>query len=255
MPLITEATETLEAGVPAIDASLNEALHLIQETSGREAGASSAATANIAIRDIKAEVTRFFDGEPNVGTEVSTIPFTHFGLVVEFQQDTLLRAFDDAYVLRRELKDLITEYGVLLFKNVHLDNPTNAVFQKNIFGNLEFHVDRGSQFDNQYSMFYRDPKDREHHLPRKTSSLICPNAVTHLQANREGAVIRNRATLQPLFIETSPAAAIGSVILEQPWKAPAGTGEVCVFDNRTVMHASYHPNPTKGYKIAVQYLY
>jgi hypothetical protein len=42
-------------------------------------------------------------------------------------------------------------------------------------------------------------------------------------------------------------------VLEQPWSAPSGTGEMCVIDNRAVMHASFH-RETRGYKIAVQYL-
>ncbi|MDA0241361.1 MAG: hypothetical protein O3A84_15250 [Proteobacteria bacterium] len=209
----------------------------------------------ISLVDIKSHTTAHYAGLKDLDREVASIPFEHFGLVIDYPEDALLAAFDETFVLRPELKSLIAQYGVLIFRNVHLDNPGNAVFQKNIFGHLEFHVDRGLQFDNQYSLFYRDPNDPEHRLPRRTSSLICPNAVIHLQANREGLKIQDRGTLQRLFIDGSPHVAIGTVILEQSWQAPPGTGEVCVFDNRTVMHASYHPGETRGYKIAVQYLY
>ncbi len=47
----------------------------------------------------------------------------------------------------------------------------------------------------------------------------------------------------------------GDVILEQPWDAPEGTGEIAVIDNRTVLHASYHKDGrTKGYAIGARYL-
>lgn len=207
------------------------------------------------ILDIKSLVADHYAGSNALSQEVAEIPFEHFGLVIDCANDALLPAYDEGFILRPELKLLIAQYGVLIFRNVHLDNPGNTVFQKNIFGNLEFHVDRGPQFDNQYSLFYRDPNDPEHQLPRRTSSLICPNSVTHLQAIREGLEIQDRGTLRALFLDGSPKAAIGTVILEQAWQAPPGTGEVCVFDNRTVMHASYHREKIRGYKIAVQYLY
>lgn len=37
------------------------------------------------------------------------------------------------------------------------------------------------------------------------------------------------------------------------WDGPPGTGEVCLFDNRTVVHASHHDGE-RHYPIAVQYL-
>jgi hypothetical protein len=49
---------------------------------------------------------------------------------------------------------------------------------------------------------------------------------------------------------------MGQVLLELGWRAPAGTGEIALLDNRTVLHASYYPRAQqKGYPIAVRYLF
>ena len=47
----------------------------------------------------------------------------------------------------------------------------------------------------------------------------------------------------------------GKIIAYQAWTAPQGVGEVCIFDNRTVLHASYYTGKKGGYKIGVRYLY
>ena len=43
-------------------------------------------------------------------------------------------------------------------------------------------------------------------------------------------------------------------MLEETWSAPPGSGEIVVFDNRTVLHASYSSGKA-GYPIGVRYLF
>lgn len=211
------------------------------------------AIVDFGIHDIKSRITEGFPQlEGQIGANL-LIPFTHFGLIVEFQQETALTAFDEAFILKQNLKSLIAEFGVIIIRNVRLNNSRPADYQKNIFPDLKFHVDRGPQFDNQYSLFYRNPTDPDHQPPRSTSTLIAPTPVIRLQGLKEGLDTGNCHILQSLFVKESPAEAIGEYFLEQPWSARRGTGEICIFDNRTVMHASYHRDG-KGYKIAVQYL-
>ncbi|MBT3559050.1 MAG: hypothetical protein HN644_04765 [Rhodospirillales bacterium] len=58
-----------------------------------------------------------------------------------------------------------------------------------------------------------------------------------------------------LFGREEADSVIGAYVIEHIWDAPPGTGEICMFDNRTVLHASFHRKMNPGYKIAVQYLY
>ena len=58
-----------------------------------------------------------------------------------------------------------------------------------------------------------------------------------------------------LFSGITAADLFGRIILEQPWDAPDGTGEIAVIDNRTVLHATYHKDgETRGYPIGARYL-
>ena len=57
-------------------------------------------------------------------------------------------------------------------------------------------------------------------------------------------------------MEEDVAALVGEIMVEQPWQAPEGTGEITILDNRTVLHASYYErHQDKGYPIAVRYLF
>lgn len=48
---------------------------------------------------------------------------------------------------------------------------------------------------------------------------------------------------------------LGKLILEQPWNLAEGTGEICLQDNRQLLHASYDRNASQnGYRIGVRYL-
>ncbi|MCH7831773.1 MAG: hypothetical protein IIC55_02770 [Proteobacteria bacterium] len=61
-------------------------------------------------------------------------------------------------------------------------------------------------------------------------------------------------TLYAIFKDEDLEPLIGDILLEQPWTAPEGTGEICVFDNRTLQHASYYL-ARRGYSIGVRYLF
>ncbi len=90
--------------------------------------------------------------------------------------------------------------------------------------------------------------------PRDSSTLIIANAVGHLQALREGLDPDDGGgALFKVFVDHLPATAIGSIVLEQAWSAPEGVGEICLFDNRFVLHASYY-RAGRGYPIGVRYL-
>jgi len=210
--------------------------------------------ARIEIPSISQEVEQRFSHLPETAEIVTGMPFNHFGLVVDFENEAELNLYDASLHLHPHVKKIISEFGVCIFRNARMLNPLDTGLQKNIFPDLVFHVDRGHLFDNQYSLFYRDPADPAHRLPRKSTTLIMANAAAQLQAMEEGVWTSAASTNCKLFSGTSPEAAIGKYVMEQRWNAPAGTGEVCVFDNRTVLHASYHREPG-GYHIAVQYLY
>jgi hypothetical protein len=165
----------------------------------------------------------------------------------------LLDAFDGALKLHPVLKDAVSTFGACIIRNVRLPVINGNQFQHNISPDLQFHVDRGSTFDSQYSLFYRNPENPEHRESRITSTVIIANSGYCLQAKREGIGEKARSKNSVLFSHESIRNAVGEVVLEQPWSAPSGTGEMCVIDNRAVMHASFH-RETRGYKIAVQYL-
>ena len=58
-----------------------------------------------------------------------------------------------------------------------------------------------------------------------------------------------------LFQEGRAAKLFGKVILEQPWEAPEGIGEIAVIDNRTILHATYDKQKRQsGYPIGARYL-
>jgi len=211
-------------------------------------------SARIVIPDIKKEIAAYFTEARPEQFGPMVLPFKHFGVEIAFDKHVTLEAFDDAFNLHPAIKALIVEFGTCSFRNVELSKHIDTVFQKNIFPNLVFHVDRGPQFENQYSLFYRDPADPDHKHPRKSSSLVTPNIAVVLQAKREGIDAVSAAVNCKLFDDDGLDRVLGKIVFEQRWDAPEGVGEMCVFDNRTVMHASYHREPG-GYRIAVQYLF
>ncbi|MBL4615626.1 MAG: hypothetical protein JKY27_12230 [Magnetovibrio sp.] len=211
-------------------------------------------SARLAITNLRHKLVDFFSAIPEAHTSAFDNPFQHFGLIIEFSGEASLEVFDDAFHLNPTMKTLISTFGAVSVRNIRLRHPRDEDYQKNIFPQLVFHVDRGAQFDNQYSLFYRNPDDPDHQPPRDTSTLILPNIATFLKAREQGTSFASAALSHQLFDERNITNVIGEYMLEQKWDAPRGTGEICMFDNRTVMHASYH-REQRGYPIAVQYLY
>ncbi len=192
----------------------------------------------------------------------AAIPFNfrHFGLLYEFEERTEVDLQDAEMVVDCDLRRAVAEYGPVVLRNVYLSAELRREFQRNIFQHLRFHYDRGPRQANQYSLFSRDPFDPVQAPPRCSSTLITANIVAYLQLARErrcnGAKERGVRASYDLFEREDMAPVLGNVVLEQPWDAPHGTGEIVVIDNRTVLHASYHRMPAvPGYPIGAKYLY
>jgi hypothetical protein len=107
---------------------------------------------------------------------------------------------------------------------------------------------------NRYSLFCRDPFDPVQREPRGSSTLILPNRAVYLESLLEGAAEHEFRAQYTLFRGERLSPLIDDILIEQRWDTPAGTGEVCVFDNRNVMHASYYAHEA-GYPIGVRYLF
>ena len=181
-------------------------------------------------------------------------PFADFGVLVEFERETILPLIGDGHQLDKTAKSLLKRHGAVILRNARLPEPDRQESQRNIFPNLKFHYDRTPSQGNFYSLFFRDPDDPAQRPPRESSTLIAANSVIMLEARKTG---QWNGGLQPwydLFKEADISQLAGRILLEQPWTAPTGTGEIVLLDNSTVMHASYY-REAKGYQIGVRYLY
>lgn len=220
--------------------------------------------ATLCIRDYARKIEGFYENIPRGGLEYlcgkAGIPFAfrHFGLVVSFRSPARLELYDCERQLAPAVKSLIRRFGPVIFENALSVTSDPVDPQRNIFPHLDFHVDRGRNQPNQYSLYSRDPEDPEQRQPRGTSTLFVANIVGHLQAIREGSIGTDETGSKALYkiFQKSGAAekALDKVILNHRWNAPEGTGELVVIDNRTVLHASYH-RPRKGWPIGTRYLY
>lgn len=182
--------------------------------------------------------------------------FRHFGARIVFDEPTLYPIYDAQWVLDPQIKLLVKQFGVVLLNNVYLGLKERNEGQRNIFPHLAFHLDRGPGFDNQYSLFVRDPYDPIQKFPRKSSTLILPYPATFLQAEKEKKEIKGNEARIDLFKEEEIVPLLNQIMVHQPWTAPEGVGELCVFDNRTVYHASYYRKKfDRGYQIGVRYLF
>ena len=181
--------------------------------------------------------------------------FSQFGLKISFNKATELEAYDKDFTLDDNIKKLIETFGLIIFENAHFSEQQRKDGQKNIFPSLAFHVDRGAKFENQYSLFVRDPFDEEQKHPRSSGTLILSNQVAKLQGQNEGIGKMDMCSRYDLFTNEGVENYFGKIMAYQPWSAPEGVGEVCIFDNRTVLHASYYTGKKGGYKIGVRYLY
>lgn len=185
--------------------------------------------------------------------------FEFFGLKITFAKPCELNLHNLDMVLNDNLKQLIKKFGVVILQNAYLCEDIKNLYHKNNFPHLNFHSDRGNSHENFYSFYTRDPDDVEQQYPRKASTLFIDNAVAYLQGQVEGTVNQNekgRRSHYGIFnAEGAEKALFGSIILEQPWSAPQGEGEICMINNHAVLHSSYKHGFDPGYRIGARYLY
>lgn len=182
--------------------------------------------------------------------------FRNFGFVCEFDRPIELDLYDDDHTLDDGVREIVSRFGPLIIRNAQI--PAGGDPQRNIFSNLNFHFDRGSNQTGQYSLFVRDPLDPVQTKPRTSSTVFVANIVAHLQYAREQ---RNQPeklawqTRYDIFDKDIMGALKDDIVLEHAWSEPEGTGEISLLYNRTVLHASYYRKTTaKGYPISVRYL-
>lgn len=259
-------TGVVRKGFCVIPDSMIEALKRAPENPQRGTGQGCGFTAHIIIPHYRKRIQHHYadllPGGLEALCERFEIPFglDHFGLTLDFDRETELRLFDDDEVLVSDLRKAIDAFGPVVMRNAHLGNAVRKDCQHNIFPNLRFHFDRGANQPTQISMYTRDCADPVQCEPRTSSTVFVANIVAHLQhlreANGDADLDRKgiRASYE-LFQDGAVKHVIGDIVLEQPWTAPTAAGEICVIDNRTVLHASYYRNSKKpGYPIGTRYL-
>lgn len=184
--------------------------------------------------------------------------FTHFGAEIRFDRPSEVAVHDSDLSVGDTLREMIAGFGPVILKNAYLPAGIREKDQRNIFPHLSFHYDRGSNQPTQYSLFSRDPFDGVQRAPRMSSTVFIDNVVAILQATKEGShsgVIENLQANYRIFRNEVTDGLPGKILLEHAWNEPAGTGEISILDNRTVLHASYYRDKvTKGYPIGVRYL-
>lgn len=221
-------------------------------------------TARIAIPEYEHRIARHY--APEIGGDLAKyaarlqapVHFTHFGLIVDFNKPMEAPLHDEESVLADWARAAIERFGPLVLRNCTLSSRIRKDVQRNIFPNLRFHFDRAPSHPNQYSLYSRDPDDPIQRTPRESSTVFSAYVVPHLQAIREKKINGGDAKMASydVFQREDLKPAIGDIILDQPWDQPAGTGEIAVIDNRTVLHASYYRDgTTAGYPIGTRYLY
>jgi len=222
-------------------------------------------TARVVIPDYGERVARHYAAVARDGLAAASIgaaiPFElpRFGLIVEFDRTASIRVHAEEMVLDDSIRALIARFGAVFFRNACIAGSARQKYHRNIFPHLRFHVDRGANAANQYSCFTRDPADAAQRPPRRSSTLFVANIVAWLELVRCGGcdprAERGVRAKYDLYGDCAVAELFGEVVLEQPWDAPEGTGEIAVIDNRTVLHATYHKDgQTRGYPIGARYL-
>ncbi len=183
------------------------------------------------------------------------VPFRHFGLAIAFDRAVEVALHDADRVLDDGLRALAAVFGPVVLRNVVLPPGLRTAEQRNVFANCEFHIDRGANQPDHYTLFWRDPNDPTQREPRTSSTLVMANGAAYLQACREGQGGDGPKSRYKLLQDTPVAAVAGKVLVEISWQAGVGVGEAAVLDNTTVLHASYYPLPDlRGYPISVRYL-
>lgn len=261
MSLAAEWTTAAHALDPRAFAAL--AAGLEREVAGKLAGVDFRAC--IAIPDYGKKIARHYRPQMRGGLPAACaraeIPFdlSEFGLLIEFERPVEIAVHDPSMDLDDGMRALVGRFGPVILRNALVDRAVRGRFHRNIFPPLRFHVDRGPSMPNQYSCFTRDPMDAEQRGPRASSTLFIAPIVAWLEEAKNGAgswaAARGVKASYDLFKDLDVAALFGSVILEQPWTAPLGVGEIAVLDNRTVLHATWHKDGrTPGYRIGARYL-
>jgi hypothetical protein len=186
------------------------------------------------------------------------LSFKHFGLIISFDKACELNLHSQEMVLDDNLKELIAEFGAIIFRNAYLVSDIKELYHRNNFPHLNFHTDRGDAHDNKYSFYTRDPFDSEQKYPRKASTVFIDNAVAYLQSYVEDSLLENekgrRGHYSIFKHEGKETEFFGKLILEQRWGEPLGTGEICMINNQTVLHSSYKHGLDHGYRIGARYL-
>lgn len=242
------------SAAPIIAAAVLETLRRDPEAQFEGILGGTSYTARVAIPDHGDNVAQYYGAA--VRNSVVPLQFPHFGTIIEFANPTELSVYDENRVLENSLREIVEAFGPLTLRNAYLPERSRRDGQRNIFPSLRFHFDRGATQEDRYSLFWRDPFDEAHHAPRSSSTLFVVNAVAYLQACREGDCTPELKPLYEIFGDDDLDGLIGKIVLEQGWRAPAGTGEISILDNRSVLHASYYAEPeNRGYPIGVRYLF
>jgi hypothetical protein len=210
--------------------------------------------AHLAIPQYPARLAEHYAVDPaSVGLPLD---FEHFGLVFELDAPCELAVYDGERRLDEGLRGLLDRYGTVIFRNAYLAERERQSAQRNIFPSLHFHIDRGSTQPDRVSLFFRDPFDPLQREPRSSSTLILANVAAYLQSLKEGRPPHEFKALYQIFQDEDIDALDGRIMVNQSWSAPRGTGEICLVNNDTVLHASYYARERdKGYPIGVRYLY
>ncbi|MFT4632573.1 MAG: hypothetical protein ACI8PP_001475 [Candidatus Pseudothioglobus sp.] len=187
--------------------------------------------------------------------------FRHFGLIIEFGQATELALHDEDMRLPAEARVLMEEFGPILLRNVSLPEAIETVGHRNHLPHLNFHRNRNPHERAPYSLLYRSPFDDTQGQPGTASTLFVSNQHARAELNAKGQGIMPSTDLSHCYLYKDVQNAtlvkdfLGTRILEQPWNLAEGTGEICLKDNRQLMHASYFHNAShKGYQIGERYL-
>ena len=183
--------------------------------------------------------------------------FQHLVLTCTFHQPTELQLHDSEMKMNDSMRLATSMFGSCIIRNAYLTNEHRDFGHRNRFPNLNFHRDRNPAQDTHFSFFTRNPFDEEQKFPRKSSTLIIPNIVAHLQKAKETNLPFGRdgtMATYTLFENDNITDLFSKIIYNQAWDQPEDVGEICSIDNATVLHASYYPTNEKGYRIGVRYL-
>lgn len=223
----------------------------LKPSEGRLNGA--AYQARVAIPDYCARLRRHYG--PDTLSALKTMNFQHFGFEIEFNTPVELSVHDDVRRLDGGLRTLVGRYGPVVIRNARMPAQARRSDQRNIFKSLDFHIDRGKNQEDHFSMFWRDPDDPEQCKPRNSSTLILPYQAAYAQAIKEGQGGGEFKPGYTLFKDEDVAPLTNEILFELPWRAPETVGEIAVLDNLEVLHASYYRRPEdRGYPISVRYL-